>query len=438
MKVLLCKTIMSAYDTLIGELDDVDVCGVILDTPTAHMAVLKQIAAVDDAPRATTAPINIVQPTANLFDPPTRYKYVADVSCVENTILSNCYVTTTTLSGVLENFTIDVTDIHKFKTNSRVVMIKSNFGCIVDPSYSPKPKPKRKARAKETKAKKERKKQGDGSCFNSQITFLVRTDLIDRKNPSETIVYKFKIFQKCKMQLPGALPEHIVDVVAAIDDIIDVINERNKSVDPNAPPVQLLSLTPQLKNYKFYVKMTAGHIVDLHALKQVLFDAQHKNTAVQPCACGERSCARCYLTEFRSLGIAEWCGATPPRSHPTIINVIYTLEDTKLGIDFATPIPGKPKKTARVNVYPGSVLENYAEDVPDGDYGARINILGGLEESATEEIYDFLRWIFEAYGHYLIVSVGAATPIAPLKPNVLAVQQKTVAALTEEIFEVEL
>lgn len=430
---------MSAYDTLIGELDDIDT-GVqaVVDQPNVNMTLLKQIAAVNDEPRVATAPINIVQPTANLFDPQTRYKYVADVSCAENAVLSNCYVTTTTLSGVLENFTIDVTDIHKFKTNSRVVMIKSNFGCIVDPSYTPKPKPKRKARAKETKAKKERKKQGDGSCFNSQITFLVRTDLVDRKNPNETIVYKFKIFQKCKMQLPGALPEHIVDVITAIDDIIDVINERNAIVEPTALPVQLLSLTPQLKNYKFYVKMKPGYIVDLHSLKQVLFNAQHKNTAVQPCTCGERSCARCYLTEFRSLGITEWCGATPPKSLPTIINVIYTLEDTKLGIDFATPVPGKPKKTARVNVYPGSTLENYADDVADGDYGARINILGGLEESSTEEIYDFLRWVFEAYGHYLIVSVGVSPPITPLEPGVLSKHQETVTALTEEIFEVEL
>lgn len=357
----------------------------------------------------------------NLLDPQYRREFIRSICDTPNGIMSRLLPTTATLSGNVINMLIDEHAIDKFQTNDRVVIIKSNFGTKIDPSYeqylnkkSLKSTRGRKPKAKEVK--KERKKPGNGDCFNSQITFVVLSDIPskNKKTKSGFVEYKFKMFRENKEQLPGAHPDHLDSLLSANYEVLDVINEalHPDQTDPDLK-VKLISLRAEMKNYKFFLYMKPAHIIDLNALKEILHAERIKDSLIEAptaqlkCKCNERSCNQCFTQNILDKIALNTTNDDEPPPHPRIYDVGYTSEDTKLFMLFATPIAKDPTKTVRVNVFPGSAInQSYSNDIDikDGTYGGRINILGAHSEDITIQIYEYLLYIFKKYYNKVVVS----------------------------------
>lgn len=382
--------------------------------PLTTLDIARKIADITVPVFPAVEPSAIV-PEVNILYGDNRHNYVYPITLPESRVLSNIFITTTTVSGTLENIDVDATHINKFNTSPRIIEIKSNFGHKIEPGTqvvksSKSSKGYRKKKAKSSAApKKERKRQGTGECFNSQITFVVKTDIMKEypKGPDDTYLYKFKIFQKNKLQLPGALPQHLMSIEIAILDVIDCLNEGLGVTDTPAE-VKLISLTPQLKNYKFYIRLAPRNIINLSAMKEILLMEKIENGTApidKMCKCNELTCNSCF---YKKIRLEKDYRATKLDQKPsvvlTIADINYTLEDTKLSILFKTPIPGNPNKIARVNIYSGSKISNYTDMIKE-DYGAKVNILGGYDTEHTKNIYYYIEWLVEAYRPYIVVDL---------------------------------
>jgi len=389
----------------------------------------RRINDIDGAPPMIA--VNVVKPAVNqvdimrknnLLDPQYRREFIRSICDTPNDVLSPLLPTTATLSGNVTNMlSIDEHAIDAFQTNDRVVIIKSNFGTKIDPSYekylnqkSVKSTRGRKPKAKEVK--KERKKPGNGDCFNSQITFVVLSDIPSKKKKTKSgfVEYKFKMFRENKEQLPGAHPNHLDSMLAANYEVIDVLNEalHPGETDPDKK-IKLVSLRAEMKNYKFFLYMKPNHIIDLNALKEILYAERIKDSLIEApseqlkCKCNERSCNQCFNQNILDKIAADASNTDVAPPHPRIFDVGYTSEDTNLFMLFSTPVSKDPTKTVRVNVFPGSSIDaKYSDDIDikDGTYGGRINILGAHSEEVTIQIYEYLLYIFKKYYNKLVVS----------------------------------
>lgn len=412
-------------DTLGDDIDDTN------DEITNQIAdMANQINELEATPRQ----INIVAPNVappaainnNVLDADVRERYMAPIISDDSGIMSKTRATTSTLSGVLVNVNIDERNINIFNTNRRVVIIESNFGRKVDPSYQEylDKVPVKSTRGRKPKAKvvkKERKKQGNGTCFNSQVTFVVMTDIPKKDSPCGFKLLKFKVFRNDKIQLPGAIPQHLDTVIEATTHVIDVLNAALHPDGTNL--IELKTLSVDMKNYKFYLKIPRGHIMSLRRLKKILVTEKIKENADYlaetvtekrgdreitytrlECKCKERSCQDCFNQALLSDD-NEWIDNTIEMlPHPPINDVVYTEEDVKLSMKFATPQPGKPDKDIRVNIFYGcSIKKEYAPDVPPDTYGAKILILGALDETIVKQVYEYLADIFERYYDELVI-----------------------------------
>ncbi len=259
--------------------------------------------------------------------------------------------TTVTMEGVMVNVLFHEKDlILACVPDNEIVAYRCNFGKHIYPGYTEPIKHKHsdRGRKKLEKKKKNRKKQGDGTEFSSQLTFVIRSSLepdpVDGIIPENTRVYKFKLFRTGKIQLPGARPEMIEDVVYCAYRIAAI---TNKLLHPDEPDeskhAKLLDLVPVMKNYKFACMIPPRTLIDLNVLKQA-FEEQR-----------------------RVHGAAS------------LIHLIkYTRQDTKLSIKFNTPIVGCAKKRTRVNIF----------------MRGKINILGANDAATTRKIIDLMHNVF--------------------------------------------
>lgn len=358
----------------------------------------------------------------DLLDERVSNLYKTPLHDCNDDILSPPISTTTTLSGILSNLVLDEHNINAFEPNDRVIIIESNFGTkmhssiegIIKPTATSKSTRGRKPKVKEKK--KERKKQGSGKCFNSQITFVVKTDIVDSSTITGYKEYKFKVFRNNKEQLPGARPEYLSEILAANNEVIALLNQAFVPAD-NPNKIKLVSLSACMKNYKFYLKMYPHQILDLGLLKQIFLIERLKDSTRGQytisdilkinCNCGEKICINCFnkdlLGDERLREVCDIDDSTSP-PHPVIFDVRYTYEDTKMSIIFHTPLDDNPKKTIRVNIFPGNEIPtDYSEGIAEGTYGGKINILGALHESTTKEIYQYLLYMFDKYYNDVVV-----------------------------------
>lgn len=374
----------------------------------------------------------------NLLDPDVRAVYLEDIYvATPEDILSSPIPTTTTLSGILKNVNIDERLVCDFEPNHSVVMIKSNFGVKIHESYLPfiaagEKKSTRGRKPKKKDQKKERKKQGSGECFNSQITFVVLTDKPDSKNASGYKEYKFKVFRNNKMQLPGGQPNCLDDIICANYEVLDILNETlHKGETDPAKMVKLTTLSPQMKNYKFFLKLNPGWMLDLYMLNKIFLMEQLKDKVVKNgkgvikwhCTCEELRCNDCFYRKLsqedeivKIINIEDYFEDENDYDevplHPELFDIIYTLEDTKLAVRFSSPILGNPKKKIRVNIFPGSEIdEGYADGIQPGTWGGKINILGGFYEDITRQIYLYLMYFFDKYYDYVVFHKNAPSEI---------------------------
>ncbi len=197
-------------------------------------------------------------------------------------ILSPMYDTTSALSGELINAeNIDEKNIAIFdgKTNSKVVIIHSNFGKIIDPSYpfmveaaklNALKKSTRGRKKTDKKQKKPRKKQGTGECFNSQITMTVLSNVASETSESGFKEFHFKVFHQNKIQLPGASSKMINEVITACGHLVEVINAGLNPQNLPEKQVKIVKLNPTMKNYKFFLRMEPKQILNMQALFMLL------------------------------------------------------------------------------------------------------------------------------------------------------------------------
>jgi hypothetical protein len=284
----------------------------------------------------------LFDPLYNICDEVVREEFKNEVIFKENDLFTSPISTTNTLGGFITNVKFLEEELIKLvETDTNIVRYKCNYGEIVYEDYVEivSVKKSKKGRKKNPIKKKNRKKQGNGNSFNSQLTFVVRN--MERPG-GENILYKFKIFRTGMLQLPGVNQEYIDDVIKCAKFILQTLN---KHLHNSEPVSQLLHINPVMKNYKFVIKIPKDHIIDLMYLRDILNKYQN-NTE------------ECY---------------------PKIFVVKYTRQDTKLAVKFNTPIFKKPNKKTRINIF----------------MRGKVNILGGFDSYISEQICNFLYWIFK-------------------------------------------
>jgi len=294
-------------------------------------------------------PIEEAEVPMNMLEPEARAAFREESIYCENSVFSVPIVTTVTMEGKFSGVQFHEKDLTtKLKPTPRVVMIKSNYGKIALDGYE-EAAVKRKSnrgRKRKEKQKKPRKHQGSGEDFNSQITFTVIS------GRDSTKVYKIKVFRTGRIQLPGMQPAFIDDVIECLERVADIFNDLLKPPEP----VQLVSLRPVMKNYKFVVKDMENKILKLSKLKELLLLAK-------------------------------------PNSN--IFDISYTRQNPKLAIEFLTPTKNNPMKKLRVNIF----------------LRGKINILGGLHAKDSRAACDLLYKIFAENRDVLCVTAAVTTAV---------------------------
>jgi hypothetical protein len=132
-------------------------------------------------------------------------------------------LSTATIAG---QFCTDITFDQKelirvVEPNERVVRLCCNYGDKIHSSYDPPENTKSKrGRKPQVKNVGNRRHQGNGSSFNSQVSFHVLGDHFgDATSPLCDKIYKVKVFQNLKFQIPGVRHDDGEDVETVIEAI---------------------------------------------------------------------------------------------------------------------------------------------------------------------------------------------------------------------------
>lgn len=322
-------------------------------------------------PKIPTATISVKEfdPSANMLDPEVRAALALERIFEETDIFTEPMSTTNTMAGYLANVALHERElIGEVIPDDRIIEYSCNYGRVTYPGYIP---PPRSIGARKKKSnKKPRKKQGDGSSFNSQITCVVRShttptpvfdaDLGYSIIPTDTPVYKIKVFRTGVVQLPGALTHLIGDVIDCVGNVVQALNfHLHTGEEDETKRIHAINTNPVMKNYKFAIKMPEDHILDVGLLKRLL------------------------LTNARGPRLDNM-------DRPRVFDVNYTRQNTKLSVQFSTPIPRKAKKRTCVNVF----------------MRGRINILGAFDVATTRKICEYLHELFAEYYEDLVVPEG--------------------------------
>lgn len=169
--------------------------------------------------------------------------------------------------------------IHKLRCEGSIVAIDCNYGHIRMLMYEPPTKNKisNRGRKKIVKKKENRRNQGDGTCFGSQISFVIVNEMIRKiphkhDNYSATAIkiddeyesilkeYKIKLFRNGVGGVPGVLKEDYSDAMPPINKLVTYLNEILK------PPkrIELVKVEATMKNYKF--KLLGDKLIDIRRL----------------------------------------------------------------------------------------------------------------------------------------------------------------------------
>jgi len=175
---------------------------------------------------------------------------------------------TCTVQGSLSNVIHNESDLTDLTVNDQIVKIDSNFIHLKFELYNNELKGRKSNRGRKKKVKpiKTRKYQGDGSSFNSQISFTVLGDVVRNKpiNPDKHSVkaivitkndiiqelftkeYKIKVFRNGQFTIPGVLTEDLSDVRPPLLVLCDYFEKMFNDV-------QIINLFSVMRNYKFHL-----------------------------------------------------------------------------------------------------------------------------------------------------------------------------------------
>lgn len=334
--------------------------------------------------KVSTVSVDYFDQKNNTLLPENKEKFKQEIPFNEKDIFTDPIVTTITMEGLMTNVKFHEREfIKELAPSVDIVVIDCNYGKLIYPGYIEKIKVKNnnRGRKKKTKVKKPRKVQGSGLCFASQITFVRRAldaplelligplpEHCYNKNitpdasepqweliepiyfiPSSTPVYKFKLFRPGRMQLPGARPDTIDDIIEKAHTIAEYVDSKLHVNELNvANRSRVINMNPVMKNYKFCLKTSENELINLTLLKKILLNYKTHSPLDAPV-------------------------------HPAYCDVKYTREDVKLSIMFITPIARDPTKTTLVSIF----------------MRGKINILGIYHTELTKQICDYLYYIFK-------------------------------------------
>jgi len=338
----------------------------------------------------------------NLLNPVTLARYKAPIAENDNGVLTPPIPTTMTVIGSCTNVALDEErDIDLITPSAEIVLVKSNFGNHIHDSYTEPVSIKKSNRGRKKltrRAKKPRRRQGNGECFNSQITFRVRVCKADGSNE----ICEFKVFRDGTMQLFGMTPDRIATVTKAVRI---VVAELNRVRVAGRPEIELVGLYPNMKNYKFYLRMKPKQKIylallkDLFKVEQLRHNGEYeKYSTTVVCNCGSRDCAVC--NDQRVANTHTFNMAFEAPEHPHIIDIKYTFSRSCLSIRFATPYPNNPNKTLLLKIYPGGPIDrDYDKKNPTAElqWGGRMNIQGGRDEDTTRSVFNYVNSLLGFY-----------------------------------------
>lgn len=188
---------------------------------------------------------------------------------------------TCTVQGQLTNVSHDESELSGVLVcEYPIIRIDSNFDHVVLEGYTEAPKIRKSNRGRKKKPRiaKARKHQGDGSSFNSQISFTVIGKVI-RSKPyvpdkhslkAEKIIikgkefekfekqYKIKIFRNGRFTVPGVLKEDLSDIMDPIKELCKYFS------DLFIEDVKLGNIFSVMRNYKFHLLSYKADIKKLY------------------------------------------------------------------------------------------------------------------------------------------------------------------------------
>lgn len=272
--------------------------------------------------------------------------------------------TTFTIEGKIANVCFnEVGLIDELVPNEHIVKIGCNFGEHMFDGYTDPVKIRKSNRGRKAQPKKtKRKSQGSGKYFNSQITMVAR-DTVDNElyatphmpclkdedgNDYWHILYKYKIFRNGDIQLPGAKPDYIAHVPKFIKIIAEMLGGTSANIAPPNETTHTSSLSVVMLNYKFKFNAGANQNINLAALAGLLRELVGTNTA--------------HDIIF-----------------PTMFDVDYSAESTRIAVQFSTPTAKKPNRKTLVRIF----------------RKCKINILGASDEDHVTAIHALLSAIVE-------------------------------------------
>ena len=285
------------------------------------------------------------------------------------------------LAGFVENIQFHERDlIERAITNKDMLHYSSNFGTATHDAYvkpEKPPKTNRGRKARQQKRTRERRKVGNSEDMNTQVCFWIRRPSVpvieDDIVMEDAAIFKIKLFRTGDLQLTGANQHTIGEGYECCQILIDTLN---KIFHDGKPVARLTHLVPSLKNYTLCVKCpNADSIVHLPNLRELLMIKKLYDD-----------------TNVLKVGESVSMGVHPRHApeHPRILCISYTMQDSRVMINFSTPLPWNPNKDMVMRIFVvGSVI-----------------IVGGLELGHMHRACQFLNWLIATNYSNLIVQVG--------------------------------
>lgn len=241
----------------------------------AHMRqIILPMAPRNPMPAQSSVVVDDFDQSMNLLNREVKEKFTTELVGIETQHLTFPKLSTSTIYGMFANVSMHEADwVKQFDVDKYVLALRCNFGEKIYRHYAP---PPRKIKKKK-KGKPERKKQGTGTEFNSQLTFIMNSAPNDFTDddiiPTNHLVFKIKVFRNGKIQLPGNYLHHVDQIVHCTRHIESLINNRfNVGQSDISKLAHIMSINICMKNYKFEIKHQDKQTIDLVKLAAAFDD----------------------------------------------------------------------------------------------------------------------------------------------------------------------
>jgi hypothetical protein len=304
-----------------------------------YIDIVKEI----KAPQRTVAKkvkvlkVDVFDESMNLLNIDSLNNFKTESVYKETARITKPRMTTSTIFGLLTGVVFYEEELVKLLScNKHILELRSNYGKKCYDKYI---KPIQKQKPKKNK-NSTRKKQGDGSEFSSQLTFVMNVypelytdeDII----PSHADIFKIKIFRNGKLQFPGNMISQVDNLLTTIKYIETTLNIHLKSEETELEKLIIATnVNVNMKNYNFRIIINNNtQVINLRALHNI----------------------------FKEKTILKYANIS-------IHDVEYNGSNTNMDVLFNTPVAYNPTKTLRLTI----------------EKTGKCNIKGGLYvEHATE------------------------------------------------------